>query len=111
MSRPPASQLFRQEALDFQRHQRQWGEVASLQPVSMKITAWFLAAAVALIIPFLCFAHYARKETAVGYLTPTKGTAKIFAPRRGTVKEVHIRDGEMVQARQPLLTIETDQIA
>jgi len=103
--------LFRQEAIDFQRFHRQWGDVASLEPLSIKITAWFLTGVVTLLVIFLFFAHYARKETAIGYLTPTKGTAKIFAPRRGTIKEVHIEEGETVREGQPLLTIETDQIA
>jgi membrane fusion protein len=104
-------QLFRQQAIDFQRHHRQWGDVASLQPLSLKIETWFVAAVVALLIGFLFVAQYARKETAVGYLTPTKGTAKVFVPRRGTVKEVHVADGDTVKEGQPLLTIETDQIA
>jgi membrane fusion protein len=104
-------QLFRQEALDFQRLHRQWGDVASLQPLSLKITAWFLTFVVALLIGFVSVAQYARKETAVGYLTPTKGTAKIFAPRRGAIKEVHVAEGDRVEEGQPLLTVETDQIA
>jgi membrane fusion protein len=103
--------LFRQEALDFQRHYRQWGDVAALEPLSVKITAWFLTAVVALLVGFLFIAQYARKETAVGYLTPTKGTAKIFVPRRGTIKEVLVEEGESVSEGQQLLTIETDQIA
>jgi membrane fusion protein len=53
----------------------------------------------------------AHKETALGYLTPTKGTAKIFAPRRGTIREVHVEEGERVREGQQLLTVETDQIA
>ena len=104
-------QLFRQQAIDFQRHHRQWGDVASLQPLSLKVATWFVAAVVALLIGFLFVAQYARKETAVGYLTPTRGTAKVFVPRRGTVKEVHVADGDTVKEGQPLLTIETDQIA
>jgi membrane fusion protein len=59
---------------------------------------------------FLFAADYARKETTVGYLTPTKGTAKIFVPRRGTIKEVHVDEGASVREGQQLLTIETDQI-
>jgi membrane fusion protein len=104
-------QLFRQQAIDFQRHHQQWGDVASLQPLSLKVATWFVAAMVALLIGFLFVVQYARKETAVGYLTPTKGTAKVFVPRRGTVKEVHVADGDTVKEGQPLLTIETDQIA
>jgi hypothetical protein len=45
--------LFRREAIEFQQHQRQWGDVALLQPVSTKLLTWSLAAAVALIIVFL----------------------------------------------------------
>jgi len=104
-------QLFRKQALEFQRHHRQWGDVAALEPLSIKITAWFITGIVALLVAFLFVAQYARKETAVGYLTPTKGTAKIFVPRRGTIKEVHVDEGDTVREGQQLLTIETDQIA
>lgn len=85
-------QLFRQEAIDFQQHHRQWGDVAALQPLSTKVAAWFLAAVVATLIAFLLAAQYARKETALGYLTPTKGTAKIFVPRRGSIRGVHVEE-------------------
>src|SRR3954447_2030889 len=95
-------QLFRREAVDFQRLHRQWGNVASLEPLSMKVTAWFLAAVVALLAAFLFVAQYARKETAVGYVTPTKGTAKIFVPRRGTIREVHVEEGDTIREGQPL---------
>ena len=102
--------LFRQEAIEFQQH-RQLGNTAALQPFSIRITAWFLITAVAAIIVFLFLAQYTRKETAVGYLTPSTGTAKVFVPRRGTIKTVHVAEGDSVGEGQPLLTIETDQIA
>jgi membrane fusion protein len=105
------SQLFRSEAVDFQRNHRQWGDAACLEPLSIKLTAWFLTSVAALLVVFLFVAQYARKETAIGYLTPTKGTAKIFAPRRGTIKDIYVGEGESVREGQQLLTIETDQIA
>jgi membrane fusion protein len=108
-SAPP--QLFRQEAIDFHQHRQRWGDVASLQPFSTKIAIWFLAVVTAALIAFLFLAQYARKETAVGYLTPTKGTAKVFVPRRGAIREVHVEEGDVVAEGQPLLTIDTDQIA
>lgn len=64
-----------------------------------------------MIILFLFVAQYSRKEVAVGYLTPATGTAKIFAPERGTIKAVHVEQGSTVREGQPLLTIDTDQIA
>jgi membrane fusion protein len=103
--------LFRQEAIDFQQHHRHWGDVVSLQPFSTKVATWFLVTVTAALVAFLFLAQYARKETAIGYLTPTKGTAKVFVPRRGAIREVHVDEGDTVTEGQPLLTIDTDQIA
>jgi membrane fusion protein len=104
-------QLFRQQALDFQQHHLQWGDVSALQPLSSKLMSWLLVGVTAGLIAFIAIAQYARKETVVGYLTPTKGTAKIFADRKGVIREVHVREGETVAAGKPLLTVKTDQIA
>jgi membrane fusion protein len=103
--------LFRQEAVDFERHNREWGQVAQLQPLSIKIITWFITAATALVITFLFLGQYSRKETVVGYLTPTSGTSKIFVPQRGTIREVQVSEGQLVHEGQTLLTIDTDQIA
>ena len=108
---PSLQLLFRQEAIDFQQHNRQWGQVALLQPVSTKIIAWFIVAAVATIVIFLLFAQYSRKETVIGYLMPTAGTAKIFASQQGTIREIFVKEGQEVEEGQPLLAIETSQIA
>jgi membrane fusion protein len=103
--------LFRQEAIEFQRHHRQWGEVALLQPPSTKIMAWFIVAAVGLVVAFLFVGQYARKETVVGYLTPLSGTSKVFVPQQGTIKEIYVKEGQEVKRGQPLLAVETSQIA
>ena len=103
--------LFRHEAIEFQQHNRQWGQVALLQPLSTKLVTWFLVIAFALLITFLCSGQYARKETVTGYLTPTAGISKIFAPQPGTIKEIDVKEGQQVAEGQPLLTVETDQIA
>ena len=105
------TRLFRQEAIEFHQHSRQLGRVSALQPLSSKLLTWFIAVAVGLVVSFLFFGEYARKETVAGYLMPTAGTAKIFASQPGTIKEIHVREGDHVQAGQPLLTIETNQIS
>lgn len=106
--RPP---LFRHEALEFQRAQMQWGEVALLQPLSTKILTWFLIGAFGTVVAFLCLTPYARKETVPGYLTPSAGTAKVFATTPGVVSTVYVSEGDTVQQGQPLLTVGTAQIA
>jgi len=104
-------QLFREQALDFQKQQRRWGGVAELQPLSLKVAAWFLGLSVVAIGIFLFEAQYARKETVAGYLSPSSGTAKIFASTPGTIEEVHVRQGDLVQEGQPLLTVVANHIA
>ncbi|XIA63427.1 HlyD family efflux transporter periplasmic adaptor subunit [Bradyrhizobium sp. TZ2] len=108
MATQPA--LFRQEAIDFVQQRQSWGEVVSLQPISSTILSWSLAGIVVLILCFLSIAQYARKETVTGYLTPTFGTAKIFVPQQGIIKEVQVSEGQDVAEGEPLLTIVTSQI-
>src|SRR6266478_1856658 len=107
----PQRSLFRHEAVEFQQHHRQWGEVALLQPVSTQVTTWFIATAVVLVVSFLFIGQYARKETVAGYLTPVSGTSKVFLSQQGTIKEIYVKEGQEVQKGQPLLAVETSQIA
>ncbi len=107
----PERSLFRQEALEFQQHHRQLGEVALLQPLSTKILTWFITTVVAVVLAFLFLGHYARKETVVGYLTPVAGTSKVFVPQQGTIKEIYVKEGQEIEKGQPLLAVETSQIA
>src|SRR5690349_14644163 len=102
--------LFRREAIEFQQHQRQWGDVVLLQPVATKLLSWSMVVSVALVITFMVFAEYARKETAIGYLTPSAGTAKVFVPQPGVIKEVYVKEGQQVTEGQSLLRVATDQL-
>ncbi|MBH5401625.1 HlyD family efflux transporter periplasmic adaptor subunit [Bradyrhizobium sp. CNPSo 4010] len=109
--------LFREEAVAFQQDNRGAGHVAALQPLSTKVISWFVSAAFGVLVAFLLVGQYARKETVAGYLTPTFGTAKIFVPQQptliqqGTIKDIHVREGQLVAEGDPLLTVETSQIA
>ncbi len=103
--------LFRQEALEFQRQDRQWGRVVPLQPLPTRLMVWFITAAASAIAAFLFLAQYARKETVTGYLTPASGTARIFAPQQGTISAIHVEQGQRVEEGQLLLSVTTDQIA
>ena len=107
----PPTRLFRQEVVEFEQHRREWGGIVLLQPISTKIFSWSLTVAIAVIISFLSLAQYARKESVSGYLTPSGGTAKIFTPQVGTIRDVHVKEGEVVQSGQILLTIDTAQVS
>lgn len=103
--------LLRQEAIEFQHHHRQWGQVVLLQPLPIRIMAWSITAAAGLVVVFLLLAQYARKETVIGYLTPTSGTVKIFAPQQGTINAIYVEQGQRVEEAQPLMRVATSQIA
>src|SRR4051794_9262752 len=77
--------LFRHEIIEFQQHTRQWGRVVPLQPLPIRFMVWLIAMAVAAAVAFLFLAQYARKETALGYLVPSAGSARIFAQQQGTI--------------------------
>ena len=102
--------LFRREAIDFVHQRQSWGEVVSLQPLSSTVLSWALAGLIVIILCFVSIAQYARKETVTGYLTPTSGTAKIFVPQQGFIKELHVNEGQQVAEGDPLLTVITSQI-
>jgi membrane fusion protein len=100
--------LFRQEAIEFQREQRQWGETPLLQPFSSKLLAWFIVLTFAAVLTFVCLAPYARKETVVGYLSPAAGTAKVFAPRAGVISAVYVKQGQWVKEGDNLLKLTSE---
>ena len=62
-----------------------------------KVTVWAIVAFVALAIVFLFLAPYARKETVPGYLMPTAGTARVYAPQPGIVSAVQVQEGQEVE--------------
>jgi membrane fusion protein len=104
-------QLFRQEAIEFQRGQRDFGEIALLQPVSTKLLAWLLIGIVTVAIVFLCFAQFSRKQTVSGFLIPAAGTLKVFPNREGVVTALYVKEGQQVKAGDPLFTVATPEIA
>jgi len=108
----PQRALFRQEAIDFQQHDRQWGRVVVVvQSLPTKLMVWLIAGAATAAIVFLFYGHYARKETVTGYLTPAAGTAKIFTPQTGIITAIYIEQGQRVEAGQPLLNVMTSHTA
>lgn len=104
-------QLFREEAIEFQRGQREFGDITLLQPVSTRLLGWLLTGVVTIAIVFLCFAQFSRKQTVSGFLVPAAGTLKVYSAREGIVAGVLVKEGEHVAAGDPLFTVMTPQIS
>ena len=100
--------LFRPEALDSHRDQR-LGDVLLARPVAL----YFLTALGALIalgvVLFGCFAEYTRKAHVSGYLAPTKGLIKVYAPQAGTLIEKHVEEGQSVKQGDTLYVLSTER--
>jgi membrane fusion protein len=108
--KPNQQPLFRREAIDYQRYQHDLGEITLLQPFSLKLLTWFLILVVVLIITFLYFSQFSRKQTVSGFLIPASGTMKIFAPREGVVTDLYVKEGQHVEVDQPLFIVTTAEV-
>ncbi len=96
--------LFRQQAVQYQ-HRGLQGDIlltASLPAllVSGGLLIWFIAMTI-----WLCTSEYARKETVLGWLEPPQGVLRVYGNNNGVIKELLVREGEVVNADQPLLII------
>ncbi len=99
-----AKGLFRQEAIDAQR-EKLLGEVSLARPVPLWIfTAIALAFALSLVA-FSVWGEYARRERVDGFLALDSGAARLLAPEAGLVAELLAKEGDEVQAGQPLIRL------
>lgn len=106
-ARPP---LFRPEVA-----QRNWELLASKG--LMPRPPLFTGAIIALLLVafaggafFLARGAVPRVESAQGYLEPAGGVARVRAPRQAIVEAVHVKDGQLVQRGDLLVTLQSGQI-
>jgi membrane fusion protein len=104
----PLPSIFRRESLE--HRQQQWlGEILITgSPNRLWSSVIFLSLAL-LILLFLAFGRYTRKEEVQGRVTMSDGAAEMFAPTVGAVKRLLVHEGETVKAGQPLLVVSTEK--
>lgn len=100
--------LFRKEVLE-QQQERLWGEVIITQPVSMKLVTAAVVMIVIMLIAYLTWGTYTRKERVQGYLVPQDGLVQVFADQPGTTAELLVEAGSVVSAGDTLARIQTDR--
>jgi len=100
--------LFRQEAIDAQRA-KIWGEVTLSLPLSLTAFTLFLTLSMAAVVTFAATASYARKEHVQGFLAKRLGVANITASRPGLITAVHVKEGDLVPAGAPLVTVSLEE--
>lgn len=98
------SDLFRSEAIQHQTR-RLNGEVILASSISSRILAGLLVAVIVAAACFASTASYARKETLPGWLAPESGVIRLSARQGGLIEKIHVREGDVVSAGQPIATI------
>ena len=102
--------LFRREVLDRQA-QRLYGDVVLVPPIGHLVILALLIIMMMILIAFLTFGEYSRKERVPGFLTPDKGVIHIATRETGLVKTVHVKVGSLVSKGDPLFSIQTDTVS
>jgi membrane fusion protein len=100
--------LFRQEALDSNRD-KLLGEVVLAQPFSISVLTAVTVLIALAIVAFACWGEYTRKAHVNGYLAPSKGLIKIYAPEPGTLVEKHVHEGQSVKRGDMLFVLSTER--
>lgn len=98
--------FYRDEAIDASR--KRIG--APVKPVGLTswIVALFMIVLAITVGTFLFTARFARVESVPGSVEPVSGAARVVAPRSAVITEVHVADGQVVEAGAPLFTLGSD---
>ena len=100
--------LFRQEAIDAQR-EKLLGEVSIARPVPTWIFTLLTLAFAAMIVGFMFWGEYTRRERVEGFLALDAGAARILAPEAGSLVELMVREGDEVAAGGPIARLSLER--
>lgn len=99
-----ADLLFRQEVIDARR-QRLAGTVIAATPPSAKLYTIILLAIVVAGGLFLAFGGYASSAQVRGVVAYDAGIARVYSAAGAEIREIHVRNGQQVEAGAPLVTL------
>ena len=100
--------LFRRQAVDFQRQQFHGAIVLVRSPWRTAIAALFVLLVLALLA-FAATQGFARKETVAGVVAPAGGVLRLVAPQAGVVAAVVAAQGTRVAAGQAVVRLSAEQ--
>jgi membrane fusion protein len=101
-----ADDLYRREAL-VAATSRMGTPVRPMGLSGLVLTAFLITLFVTVAL-FLAVGRYARKETVAGIVQPSAGAARVTTLTAGTISEVFVTDGQMIEAGAPILRFASD---
>lgn len=96
--------LFRREVIDANRERLTGNVVAAVPPSSRLYTGILLAVAFAMIV-FLTAGSYATTARVRGIVAYDAGIARVYPTAAAEIREIHVRNGQLVPAGAPLVTL------
>lgn len=100
--------MFRSEVVN-DKKDRLLGESLIAVPIPWQVISYLFFATLVAMLMFLSLASYSRVETATGVITPDKGVSMVFPIRNGTIVELSITEGQLVEAGDLLAQIRTEE--
>lgn len=100
--------LFRPEAVSHYSS-RLTGSVMLRSSIASRWIAAGLIGIVVTVLLLASLASYARKETVSGWLIPPAGLIRQSAQNGGVIQALHVQEGEVVKAGQPIATVRLSQ--
>jgi membrane fusion protein len=100
--------LFRAEVIDAKR-ERLEGSVVAAVPPSSRVYTWLVAGVVLIVVAILVFGSYATTAKVRGIVAYDAGIARVYPSAAAEIRQFHVRNGDLVQAGQPLVTLSLAQ--
>jgi len=101
-------QLFRMEVIDAGR-ERLAGTVVAAVPPSSRLYTGLLLGFAAIVVAILIFGTYATSARVRGIVAYDTGIARVYPSNPAEIRQIHVRDGDIVQAGAPLVTLSLAQ--
>ena len=102
------TELFRRQAVDFQRQKFHGAIVLTRSPWQTAVAAFFVLLVLALMV-FAATQGFARKESVAGVLLPAAGVLRLVAPQAGVVLAVGATQGRRVHGGDPVVRLSAEQ--
>ena len=107
-SASPILPLFRQEAINA-RSDIWMGAIRLAQPTPTWIISVVSLVIAGLLICYVCLGSVTRKAHVAGVTVPIGGNISIASPSSGILLQNHVREGDLVEASQPLFTVSSER--